>query len=246
MTIDIFRSDVKKGLQSTARTVPTGCGGLDKLLSGGLHPGSVTMVYGEAETGKTSLTIQCAVNATRLSCKVIFIDSDGSFTPRRLAQIASHDLNEVAPRITLVQPTTFQEQALAIDRLDEYLTPQVGLVIVDTITSLYRAEFEKSKEIMFKMNRELGRQLANLAQIARTRKIATLITGQVRNVFLEGFVSTEPVGTRVLKFWSDTVLNLRPADHRNTIKAILEKKAHHSGPDSCYFSIEENGICDCR
>jgi len=246
LTIDIFRNDVKTGLQSTARTVPTGCGGLDKLLNGGLQPGNVSMVYGEAETGKTSLAIQCAVNATRLGCKAIFIDSDGSFTPRRLAQIASHDLNEVAPKITLVQPTTFQEQALAIDRLDQYLTPQVGLIVVDTITSLYRAEFDKSKEKMFKMNRELGRQLANLAQIARTRKIATLITSQVRNVFLEGSVTTEPVATRSLKFWSDTVLNLRPADHRNTIKAIVEKHAQRTGPNSCYLSIEENGICDCR
>jgi len=242
----MFRSDVKKALHSTQRTVPTGCSGLDKLLNGGLHPGSVTMIYGEAETGKTSLVIQCAVNAVRLGCKVIFIDSDGSFTPRRLAQIASHELNEIAPKITLVQPTTFQEQALAIDRLDEYLTPQVGLVIVDTITSLYRAEFDKSKENTFKMNRELGRQLANLAQTARTRKIAMLITSQVRSVFLEGFVTTEPVANRTLKFWADTVLSLKPADHRNTIKAVLEKRAHRTGPNNCYLSIEEDGICDCH
>jgi len=246
LTIDNSRSDVKKSLQSTARTVPTGCGELDKLLDGGLHPASVTLVYGEAETGKTSLAIQCAVNTTRLGCKAIFIDSDGSFTPRRLAQIASHDLSEVAPNITLVQPASFQEQALAIDRLDQYLTPQVGLIVVDTITSLYRVEFDKSKEKTFKLNRELGRQLANLAQVAKTRKIATLITSQVRNVFLEGFVTTEPVATRVLKFWSDSVLNLRPADHRNTIKAVLEKHAQRTGPSNCYLSIEESGICDCR
>ena len=117
---------------------------------------------------------------------------------------------------------------------------------IDTVTSLYRAEFERSKEKTFKMNRELGRQLALLAQIVKTRKIAALITSQVRNVFLEGFVTTEPVGTRVLKFWSDSVLGLRPADHRNTIKAVLEKHAQRSGPVNCYFSIEENGICDCR
>lgn len=226
--------------------MPTGCNGLDKLLDGGLHPSSVTLVYGEAETGKTSLAIQCAVNATRLGYKVIFIDSDSSFTPKRLAQIASHDLKEVAPKITLVQPTTFQEQTLAIDRLDQYLTPQVGLIIVDTITSLYRAEFDETKQKTFNMNRELGRQLALLAQIAKTRKIATLITSQVRSVFLEGFVAIEPVATRVVKFWADNVLNLRPADHRNTIKAQLEKPAQHMGPANCYLSIEESGIRDCR
>jgi len=226
--------------------IPTGCGSLDKLLNGGLCPSDVTLVYGEAETGKTSLAIQCAVNATRLGCKAIFVDSDGTFSTRRLAQIASHDLNEVAPNITLVQPTTFQEQALAIDRLDEYLTPQVGLILVDTVTSLYRVEMNESKEKTFKLNRELGHQLACLAQIAKTRRVATLITSQVRNVFLEGYVTVEPVATRVLRFWSDAVLNLKPADHRNTLKAVLEKHVNRTCPVNCYVSIEENGICDIR
>jgi len=235
-----------KVLQRTARMIPTGCGLLDRLLNGGLCPSDVTLVYGEAKTGKTSLAIQCAANATRLGCKAIFIDSDGTFSPRRLAQIASRDLNEVAPKITLVQPTTFQEQGLAIDRLDEYLTPQVGLVVVDTVTSLYRVEISEPKEKTFKMNRELGRQLACLAQTAKTRRVATLITSQVRNVFLEGYVTIEPVATRVLRFWSDTVLNLKPADRRNTLKAILEKHAYRTCPVNCYFSIEENGICDLR
>jgi len=228
------------------RMIPTGCGSLDKLLDGGLHPGDVTLVYGEAETGKTSLAIQCAVNAVRLGCKVIFVDSDGTFSPNRLAQIAVHDLNEVAPQITLVKPTTFQEQALAVDRLDTYLTPQICLVVVDTVTSLYRAELDESKEKTFKLNRELGNQLADVAQLARIRKIAVLITSQVRNVFVKDFAFVEPVGTRVLLFWSDTVLSLRPADRRSMVKAVLEKHAGKAGRHNCYFSIKENGICDCH
>lgn len=226
--------------------IPTGCGSLDKLLNGGLHSGDVTLVYGEAETGKTSLAIQCAVNATRLGCKAIFIDCDGTFSPRRLAQIAVHDLNESAQQISLIQPQTFQEQALAIDRLDGYLTPQVGLIVVDTVTSLYRVEVDELKEKTFKLNRELGRQLACLAEVAKMRKVAVLLTSQVRNVFLEDLVTVEPVATRVVRFWSDTVLNLKPADHRNTLRVVLEKHAYSKCPVSCYVSLEEAGICDRR
>jgi len=228
------------------RMIPTGCGSLDKLLNGGLRQGEVTLVYGEAETGKTCLAIQCAVNATRLGFKAIFVDSDGNFSARRLAQIAGPDLDEVAPSITVVKPTTFQEQALAIDRLDEYLTPQVGLVVVDTVTSLYRVEIGESKEKTFKLNRELGRQLACLAEMAKTRRVAAFITSQVRNVFLEGYTTIEPVGTRVLRFWSDAVLNLKPADHRNTVKTVLEKHSSRRCPINCYVSIGETGICDVR
>jgi RecA/RadA recombinase len=126
------------------------------------------------------------------------------------------------------------------------LTAQIGLVVVDTVTSLYRAEIDESKQKTFKLNRELGRQLACLAQIAKTRKIAALITSQVRNVFLEDFVTVEPVGTRVLRFWSDTVLSLKPADHRNTLKVVLEKHVSRRCPINCYVSIEESGICDVR
>jgi len=231
-------------LQRTVRMVPTGCGSLDKLLGGGFLFGDVSLVYGEAETGKTCLAIQCAVNAARLGCKTIFIDADGTFSPRRLSQIAYHDLDEVSPLITLVKPSDFQEQALAIDRLDEYLTPTVGLVVIDTVTSLYRAEIGDDKEATFSLNRELGRQLACLAQVAKTRKVATLLTSQVRSVFAEGFVGMEPVATRVLRFWSDTVLNFKPMSQRNMLKAVLEKHSESKCPVNCYLVIEEAGVCD--
>jgi len=224
--------------------IPTGCSSLDKILGGGLLFGDVSLVYGEAESGKTSLAIQCAVNAARLGCKTIFIDSDGTFSTRRLSQIAYHDLDEVSPLITLVKPSDFQEQALAIDSLDEYLTSAVGLVVIDTVTSLYRAEIGEDKETTFSLNRELGRQLACLAQVAKTRKVATLLTSQVRSVLMDGFVEMEPVATRVLGFWSDTVLRLKPTSHRNALKAVLEKHSQSKCPSNCYLLIEEKGICD--
>ncbi|RJS79912.1 DNA repair and recombination protein RadB, partial [Candidatus Bathyarchaeota archaeon] len=40
--------------------ISTGCTSLDDLLGGGITSGSITLIYGEAETGKTSLAIQCA------------------------------------------------------------------------------------------------------------------------------------------------------------------------------------------
>lgn len=207
--------------------------------------GDVTLVYGEAETGKTSLAIQCAVNTARMGYKTIFVDSDGTFSPMRLSQIAYKDTNEVAPSITLVRPTTFQEQALAVDRLDEYLTRTVGLVTVDTATSLYRTELDKP-ERTFTLNRELGRQVACLSQIAKTRKVAVIIISQVRNVFLEGVVKMEPVATRVLRFWADVVLNLKHTGQSRILKVVLEKHPERKRPVSCYSIIDETGIRDFR
>lgn len=223
------------------RFVSTGCGALDKLLGGGLPISCVSLVYGEAETGKTSFAIQCAVSLARAGYNTIFVDSDGAFSTRRLSQIAYYDVEKVAPMILLVRPTTFKEQTLVVDHLEEYVTDEVGLVAVDTVTSLYRVEVE-APETTFKLNRELNRQVASLAQTAKTLKVAVLMLSQVRSIFAEGRVGVEPVATRVLKFWSDVVIKLKDTGQPRVIEAVLEKRLGHKRPASCYLSIEKTGV----
>ena len=167
------------------------------------------------------------------------MDSDGVFSPRRLSQIAYYNFEETSSQIILVRPTTFEEQAFAIDHLEEYLSKKVRLVIVDTITSLYRVEFEAEK--IFTLNRELNRQVACLTQIAKTHKIAVLITSQVRSIF-EGLDDVEPVATRVLMFWSDVVINLKRTGQTRVIRAFLEKHPTYKRPMSCYIKIEKTGV----
>jgi len=226
--------------------ISTGCISLDRLLNGGFLISDVSLVYGEAETGKTTLAIQCAVNCARKGQKVVFIDADNSFSARRLSQIAYYDLEKLSPLIILLKPNTFQEQTLAMDHLEEYTTEKVGLIVVDTFTSLYRAEFGENQKERFALNRELNRQLACLAQIAKTHKKAVLITSQVRSILIEAKVNVEPVATRVLKFWSDVVLRLKPAGRTKVVNAILERHPKHKRLTSCYFTIEKTGIHDCH
>jgi RecA/RadA recombinase len=118
-------------------------------------------------------------------------------------------------------------------------------MVVDTITSLYRVELGGPKET-FALNRELNRQVALLTQIVKTRKVAALITSQVRNVFLGKQVSVEPVATRVLKFWSDVVLNLELTGQTRVLKVLLIKHAERKRSASCYVKIERTGIRDHR
>jgi len=225
--------------------ITTGCGPLDELLEGGLPADGISLIYGEAETGKSSLAVQCTVNCARMGYKSLFIDSDGTFSPKRLSQIAYYDYEKISPLIILMRPTTFQEQVAAIDHLDEYVTKKFGLIVVDTITSLYRVELGSRKET-FALNRDLNRQVAFLAQIAKTHKVAVLITSQVRSVFLEEQVTMEPVATRVLKFWSDIVLDLKQTGQTRVIKVLLEKHPQRERSASCYVRIERTGIRDYR
>lgn len=224
------------------KNIPTGCGAIDKILGGGIPFESVTLIYGDAETGKTTLAMQCAVNCAKQRYKTLFLDCDGTFSARRLSQIASEDFKEVAELIILMKPNNFREQAIAIDQLTEYLTKSFGLIVVDTVTSLYRAKVAESPEKTFELNRELNRQMALLAQIAKTKKIAVLTISQVRSVFNETYVSVEPVATRVLKFWADVIITMKPTENSRIIKAVLEKSPKKFQSLSFHLRINEAGI----
>jgi DNA repair protein RadB len=222
--------------------ISTGCDKIDHILGGGIAAGGVSLIYGEAETGKTTLAMQCAVNCARQGYKTLFVDCDNNFSVRRLSQIASDKFKEVAELIILVRPNDFREQGVVVDRLTDWITKNFGLVVFDTITSLYRLNVGESASKTFEMNRELNRQLAVLAQVARTQKIAVLITSQVHSVLNRIPVSVQPVATRVLKFWADTVIALNPTENPQTVRAALEKNPRKLQTIICDLKIEETGI----
>ncbi|MDH5482604.1 MAG: AAA family ATPase [Candidatus Bathyarchaeota archaeon] len=221
--------------------ISTGCESIDNILGGGIQFGNVGLIYGEPETGKTTLAIQCAANCTRQNYKTLFIDCDGTFSARRMSQILSDDLGK-AELVILMKPEDFHEQTVVVDQLPEYLTKSFGLVIVDTMTSLYRVKVAESPSRTFELNRELNRQMALSAQIARTQKIAVLVTSQVRSAFHDAQVSIEPVATRVLKFWADTIIALKPTGNSQVIKATVEKNPRKMHPQTCRLKITETGI----
>jgi len=224
--------------------IPTGCVSVDKILEGGLSSENVTLVYGEAETGKTTLAMQCAVNCAKKGYKTLFVDCDGTFSARRLSQIASEKFKEITDLVILMRPENFREQIFIMDRLTDYITKNFGLIIIDTLTSLYRLRIAELPDKTFELNRDLNRQTASLAQVARAQKIAVLMTSQVRSVFNDANVSIEPVATRVLKFWADTILIMKPTERPGIIRAVSEKNPKGTRPLTSDLRIDDTGIHD--
>jgi len=215
------------------------------LLGGGFPAEGVSLVYGEAETGKTSLAVQCAVNCARRGIKSLFIDTDGTFSYERLSQIAEYDYEKISPLMIIMRPTTFQEQSRAIDQLEKVITNKFGLIIVDTVTSLYRVELDDPQET-YAANRELNRQLAVLTQIVKTCGVAALIISQVRSVPLGETIEIKPVATRVLNYWSEVVLDMKQTGQTRVIKVLREKHPKIKGTGFIYIKIESTGINDYR
>ncbi|MCS7120081.1 MAG: AAA family ATPase [Nitrososphaerota archaeon] len=222
------------------RWIPTGSVLLDKVLEGGFPSGMISLVYGEAETGKSTLAMQSALSCATMGFKTLYVDSDGTFSPERLLQLGAYNYREALDLIMIVRPSSFDEQAEIIDSLDRYINERFALLVFDTITSLYRQEVANTGE-SFHVNRELNRQVATIEQIAKIFDLAVILVSQVRGLFGERVM---PVATRVLKFWSDNVLSLNKTGRSNVIRAVVEKKNGAETDITFLLAIEENGIRD--
>jgi DNA repair protein RadB len=225
--------------------ISTGCRCIDDNIGGGISPESISLIYGEPETGKTTLAIQCAVSCGLQNYKTLFVDCDNTFSSKRLSQLSGDKFDQVAEQIILVKPKDFKEQMAVIDRIQEYTAKNFGLIIIDTFTSLYGAKVAEVTGKAFSVNRELNRQLAILAQTTKIRKIPVVITSQVRAVFdSQNSSSVAPVANRVLKFWADTIVSMKPTTYPQNIKVVLEQTRETPQEATCYVQIGETGISD--
>ncbi len=230
--------DYGERLMEADRRIPTGSPGLDALLMGGVSTRSVTLVYGEPGSGKTTLALSAAAGLLRAdhAARVAFIDSDGKFTPVRLTQMTGDEA--ALRRLTYTRPTTFEEQAEALDRLPGEL--QAGdLAVVDSVTGLYRVEAGDARRT-FAENKELNRQLGLIKETALVAGAAILITGQVRSVIDSPVPAVEPVAQRLLRYWGDVVVRLGNTATQGVKQASVEKPTAMRG--AARFTITERGM----
>jgi len=218
----------------------SGSPAIDRLLGGGFPLHQISLLYGEAATGKTILSMQCVLEAARKEYKVFYLDSDQSFSANRMERLAGG--RELAERIVLFRPEDFDEQGRIVENIENLLTKTPTLLVVDSITGLYRGGQVKP-EGYFGRDRELNRQLAQLDALGSRFAAWILLTGQVHSSPTGGEWLVEPVATRTLRHWSDLILRLTQTPRPNVRDCFLEKK---NGLDvsgnHCPFKITDEGI----
>ncbi len=226
------------------RTLSTGCISLDNLLQGGIECGQVTLLYGESATGKTTACIQAATSIATRGLKVLFIDSDNSFTQQRFHQIAGETSRSLSELIMLFFPDTFEEQRILVESLNNYVTPQLGMVIIDSMSTLYRAAFSKVESV-FDLNRDLTRQLAYLADLTRSKEIACLITSQVHARLNSVGDQVEPVARRAITHFPSTIIRIRNTPNPKLREFTLERlKGVDTKDVRCLLSLNERGFAE--
>ena len=140
------------------RRLPTGLSPLDDLLGGGFRYGSVSLIYGEASTGKTTIAFTSLVRHLERDpwAKAYYIDSDNKLSTRRLTQITKDP--KALERLLIWRSMSFHEQGRTIESLSDLLHNGNIPIVVDSITGPYRLETGRS-ERTFRSNKELNRQL---------------------------------------------------------------------------------------
>lgn len=211
----------------------TGVSFLDSFLNGGYEKDAINTIYGPAGTGKTNLAVLAALATAKQGKKVIYVDTEGGFNITRLKQICAN-YKKALNNILFLKPTTFEEQKQAIEKLKELTKNKIGLIIVDTITMLYRLE-RSFKEDSY--NRDLGNQMITLNQIARKRKIPVLVTSQVYSSFDSNAVKI--VGGDILSYISKSLIEL---EAKNGKRKISLRKHRSMARKETEFKITEKGI----
>ena len=157
--------------------LPLGCTSIDEMLDGGIESSSMTLLYGEAGSGKTTVCLILAKEIIKQGKKVVYIDSEG-ISIDRLMQIAGEDFDLVMQNLLVFDVVNFDSQERSIDKAVKMVQSDigVGMIIVDSITSLYRPT---GKEDERSERKSLVGQSQKLSSIAREKKIPVLVTSQV-------------------------------------------------------------------
>jgi DNA repair protein RadB len=216
--------------------ISTGTSVLDRLLEGGYESDSITTVYGPPGSGKTNLGILAALHVAKKGKKVIYIDTEGGFSLERVKQIMP-EFKETLDNIVFLKPTTFEEQNRAIAQLKELATDKIGLIVIDTISMLYRLQRSYKEDDTH--NKDLYNQILLLNDIARTKKIPILMLSQIYTSFDNG--KAKLVGGDIMSYASKCLLELENLNNKRRVSL----RKHRSMPSKqTVFKIIEKGIIE--
>uniref|UniRef100_A0A0G4IBH5 DNA repair protein RAD51 homolog n=1 Tax=Chromera velia CCMP2878 TaxID=1169474 RepID=A0A0G4IBH5_9ALVE len=202
----------------------TGSTAIDTLLEGGIETGSITELVGEFRTGKTQLchtlavTCQLPLESNGGEGKCLWIDTENTFRPSRVIAIAKRfnlDPERTLDNIMIARAYNSEHQLeLLIQATGAMVGHRYSLVIVDSATALFRAEYTGRGELN-ERQQKLGRFLRILQRLADIFGCAVVVTNQVVTSPDPMAVYTgnvlQPIGGNIMAHASQTRLFLKKA-----------------------------------
>jgi len=232
----------------------TGSRNLDKLLGGGIETQALTEFIGEFGSGKTQaclvLSIMCQLPTDKggLGGKVVYIDTEGTFVPERVFEIASAlgvDPHEALGNIFLARAYNSSHQSLLIEHLPRFCPENnVRLVVVDSMISHFRSEY-MGRENLSERQQELNHQLHRLLRLTEAFNLAVVVTNQVQANPTAFFGDpNKPAGGNVMAHACTHRVYLRKGGKGTRIATIIDSPSLPEG--KVRFKITQKGIEDAQ
>ncbi len=235
------------------KKLTTGSPNLDDLLGGGIETGSVTELYGEYRTGKTQIAHQLCVNVQLayeeggLEGGALYIDSEGTFRPERIIQMASSrdlDYNKILRNITYGRAYNSDHQVLLVKESAKIIEEKnIKLLIVDSIIGHFRSEYV-GRGTLATRQQILNTHIHDLLRLTETfDELAILFTNQVSarpDVFYGD--PLRATGGNIIAHGATIRIRLRKGKGEQRVAKVVD--APHLPEEDAVFSITEDGIQD--
>jgi DNA repair protein RadA len=180
-----------------------------------------------------------------LDSGAVYIDTEGTFRPERIAEIAESrglDSEKVLSKITVARAYNSAHQELIVKELGKVIEPnKLKLVILDSAVAHYRAEF-LGRGTLSERQQRLNRFMHQLLRTAEIYNIAVVVTNQVQAAPDSFFGDpTRPTGGHVVAHTSTYRIYLRKAA-KNRIARMVDSPYHPER--DAVFCLDEKGVDD--
>ncbi|MEK6837586.1 MAG: DNA repair and recombination protein RadA, partial [Nanoarchaeota archaeon] len=193
--IAVARSSLEMGFESgeellrkreQVTRISTGSKAFDSLVGGGFESAAITECFGEYGSGKTQIGHALAVNCQKQypGSTVVYIDTENTFRPERIEQLAKGiglDPVEALKNIKVAKAYNTDHQSLLAEKVEDLIRKQglnVKLVIVDSLTAHFRAEFI-GRGTLADRQQKINKHMHMLARLADMYNFCVYVTNQV-------------------------------------------------------------------
>ncbi|MDP4174041.1 MAG: DNA repair protein RadA [Bacteroidota bacterium] len=193
----------------------------DRVLGGGLMPGSIVLIGGDPGIGKSTLVMQAA---SKIKDKVLYVTGEES---NRQVKLRASRLKVDSENFYMLAETEMDNVIYTMQELNP------SVVIIDSIQTMYRSELDNAPGTITQI-RECTAQIMQLAK--STHQIVILIG----HVTKEGMIA----GPKVLEHVVDTVLQFE--GERNHSYRILRAQKNRFGSTNeiGIFEMHDNGLTE--
>ena len=207
--------------QNSSR-ISTGIGEFDRVLGGGIIPGSMILVGGDPGIGKSTLLLQVMANLSNSGENCLYVSAEESL---QQIKVRAERLNHHKITMSLLAETEFEAIASLID------TMKPNIIVLDSIQTVGVAEMQSATGSVSQI-----RQVTNeLVRIAKDRNISIFIIGHVTK---DGAIA----GPKVMEHMVDTVLYFE--GERNGDYRLLRTHKNRFGAahEVGIFEMEASGL----